>query len=181
MTRYPPFIAIPAVFAIALTACDRPKPKEAIMELKITAFPQEGTIPKPFTADGADLSPALSWSGAPTATQAFALIMDDPDAPVGLWTHWTIYDIPAATTSLVENQAKAPVLGDGSKQGKNTWGRVGYNGPSPPPGKPHRYYFKLYALSEPLELSGGATRQEVDAVLKGKALAEAVYMGKYGR
>lgn len=151
------------------------------MKLNVAAFPQEGTIPKPFTADGVDHSPALSWSDAPATTKAFALIMDDPDAPVGLWTHWTMYDIPSSTTSLAENQAKSPALSDGSKQGKNTWGRVGYNGPSPPPGKPHRYFFKLYALSTPLNLNGGVTRQEVDVALKGKVLAEAVYMGKYGR
>ena len=151
------------------------------MKLNVAGFPQEGTIPKSFTADGADVSPALSWSGSPTETKAFALIMDDPDAPVGLWTHWTIYDMPTGTASLAENLAKVPVLADGSNQGKNTWGRLGYNGPSPPPGKPHRYFFKVYALSMPLGLSGGATRQELDAAMKGKVLAEAVFMGKYGR
>jgi hypothetical protein len=151
------------------------------MELRISAFPQQGSIPRVFTADGGDISPAISWAGAPPRTQAFALIMDDPDAPVGLWTHWTLYNLPADQTALAENQPKAPTLGNGSRQGRNTWGRVGYNGPSPPPGKPHRYFFRLYALSEPLELEAGATREQVDTALRGKTLAEAHWMGTYGR
>ena len=151
------------------------------MELHITAFPREGAIPKSFTADGADVSPSLTWTGAPEKTRAFALIMDDPDAPVGLWTHWTLYNLPSATSALSENQPKIPTLPDGSRQGKNTWGRLGYNGPSPPPGKPHRYFFKLYALSQSLDLDAGATRQQLDEALRGKILAEAIWMGKYGR
>jgi len=151
------------------------------MEIRITAFPQQGSIPRAFTADGADMSPAIAWSGAPAKTQAFALVMDDPDAPVGLWTHWSLYNLPPGATALPENQPKAPTLSDGSRQGKNTWGRFGYNGPSPPPGKPHRYFFKLYALGQPLELEAGATRQQVDAALKGKILAEAQWVGIYGR
>jgi Raf kinase inhibitor-like YbhB/YbcL family protein len=172
---------VSAFLSITLTANVPHPKKEATMELKTPAFPQEGSIPKRFTADGADVSPALSWHSAPAQSQAFALIMEDPDAPAGLWTHWTVYDIPAKTSSLAENQAKAPVLGDGSKQGKNTWGRLGYNGPAPPPGKPHRYFFKLYALSTPLGINGGATRQELDAALKGRVLAEAIFMARYGR
>ncbi len=151
------------------------------MELRISAFPPQGSIPRTFTADGADVSPALAWSGAPARTRAFALIMDDPDAPVGLWTHWTLYNLPPEATTLAENQPKAPTLPSGARQGKNTWGRLGYNGPSPPPGKPHRYFFRLYALSEPLELEAGAARQQLDMALKGKVLAEAQWMGTYGR
>lgn len=151
------------------------------MELQISAFPREGSIPKTFTADGSDFSPALAWTTPPEKTKAFALIMDDPDAPAGLWTHWTLYDLPPGTTSLGENCPKAPTLPNGSRQGKNTWGRVGYNGPSPPPGKPHRYFFKLFALSSPLELEAGATRDQVDAALRGKVLAEAQWMATYGR
>ena len=151
------------------------------MELCITAFPQQGSIPRTFTADGADVSPALAWSGAPGKTRAFALIMDDPDAPAGTWTHWSLYNLPSEARGIEENRPKAPTLPDGSRQGKNTWGRLGYNGPSPPPGRPHRYVFRLYALSEPLELEAGATRQQVDAALQGKILAEAQWVGLYGR
>ncbi len=151
------------------------------MELRITAFPQQGSIPRPFTADGADVSPALAWDRVPARTQAFALVMDDPDAPAGLWTHWTLYNLPADARSLAENQPKAPTLADGSRQGRNTWGRLGYNGPSPPPGKPHSYFFRLYALAQPLDLEAGATRAQLDAALKGRILAEAHWMGIYGR
>jgi len=151
------------------------------MEIRITAFPQQGSIPSTFTADGADHSPALSWLGAPPKTQAFALIMDDPDAPAGPWTHWTLYNLPRGTSVLAKNRPDAPTLADGARQGKNTWGRLGYNGPAPPPGKPHRYFFRLYALTQPLELEAGATRQQVDEALQGKILAEAQWMGTYGR
>ena len=151
------------------------------MELRITAFPRQGSIPSAFTADGVDVSPALAWSGAPPRTQTFAVIMDDPDAPAGLWTHWSIFNLPMGTTALAEGQPKVPTLSDGSRQGRNTWGRLGYNGPAPPPGKPHRYFFRLYALSQPLDLEAGATRQQVEEALKGKILAEAQWMGTYGR
>lgn len=151
------------------------------MELCINAFPQQGSIPRNFTADGADISPALAWSAPPAKTRAFALIMDDPGAPAGLWTHWSLYNLPPETTAIPENQPKAPTLPNGSRQGKNTWGRLGYNGPSPPPGKPHRYIFRLYALSEPLELEAGATRQQLDGALEGKILSEAQWVGLYGR
>jgi Raf kinase inhibitor-like YbhB/YbcL family protein len=151
------------------------------MEVSISAFPKEGVIPKTFTADGPDVSPAVTWMAPPAGTRAFAVIMDDPDAPVGLWTHWTLYDLPPTVTSLAENTPKAPTLSNGAKQGKNTWGRIGYNGPAPPPGKPHRYYVKVLALSEPLNLAAGATREELDRALKGKVLAEGTFMAKYGR
>jgi Raf kinase inhibitor-like YbhB/YbcL family protein len=155
--------------------------QEVRMDVNVQAIPREGMIPRAYTADGADVSPALTWAAPPAGTKAFAIIMDDPDAPVGLWTHWTLYNIPATTTSLGENVPKAPTLADGSHQGKNTWGRVGYNGPSPPPGKPHRYYFRVFALSQFLDLPAGATREELDRSLKGKVLREGFFMAKYGR
>lgn len=151
------------------------------MEVILSTIPREGSIPKPFTADGADLSPALSWMSPPPGTRGFAVIMDDPDAPVGLWTHWTLYDLPATVTSLAENQPKVPTLPCGARQGRNTWGRLGYNGPSPPPGKPHRYFFRVLALSQFLDLAAGATREELDRALKGKVLAEGAFMATYGR
>jgi len=157
------------------------RPREVPMDLQIPAIPRGGAIPKSFTADGADASPALAWAGVPSGTQAFALILDDPDAPSGLWTHWVLFDVPASARALAENLPKAPVLQDGSKQGKNSWGRLGYNGPSPPPGKPHHYHFRLYALSQPLDLPAGATQAEVEKAMRGKILAEAAWMATYGR
>ncbi|MBI4224175.1 MAG: YbhB/YbcL family Raf kinase inhibitor-like protein, partial [Deltaproteobacteria bacterium] len=117
--------------------------------------------------------------------KSFALIMDDPDAPPGTWVHWIIYDLPAKTASLPEGVAKTAEGPNGSKQGL-VWGvesfsRVGYYGPCPPPGKPHRYYFKLYALDAPLNLPAKATKPQVEAKMKGHILGQAALMGTYGR
>ena len=148
--------------------------------LKSSAFSEGSTIPKQYTCDGADVSPALTWAGAPAGTQSFALIADDPDAPVGTWTHWIIWDIPPRG-SLPEGVAKTETLNDGARQGKNDFKRIGYGGPCPPPGKPHRYFFKLYALDTKLDLTPGASRNELERALKSHVLAEAQVMGKYGR
>lgn len=154
---------------------------EAAMKLTSPDIAPGTVIPRAFTADGADLSPALAWTGAPADTKAFALIVDDPDAPVGLWVHWVLYDLPGTAGGLAQNQARSATLGSGARQGRNSWSRVGWNGPSPPPGKPHRYFFKLYALSGPVGLEPGATAQKLEAAMKGKVLAEASLMGTYGR
>jgi hypothetical protein len=159
----------------------QPQSQEAAMDVAVSAFPRSGPIPKPFTADGVDVSPALTWMAPPPGTRAFAVIMDDPDAPVGLWTHWTLYDLPATVTALPENLPKAPTLPNGARQGRNTWGRIGYNGPAPPPGRPHRYFFRVFALREFLDLPAGATRQELDGAMKGNVLAEGSFMAEYGR
>ena len=153
------------------------------MKLTITtpAFKDGASIPKKFTADGADVSPALSWQGAPAGTQAWALIMDDPDAPVGLWVHWLVYDLPGATAGLAEGMGVSTKLPAGSKEGANSWGNSAWGGPSPPKGKPHRYFFKLYALSKPLGLATGASKEELVKAMTGKILAEAQVMGTYGR
>ena len=148
--------------------------------LKTTAFPESGLIPKKFTCDGADASPALSWNSPPEGTQSFALIADDPDAPVGTWTHWVIWNIPAKTTALPESLAKTEEA-SGAVQGKNDFKRIGYGGPCPPPGKPHRYFFKLYALDSRLELKAGASKNELERAMKGHILAQAELVGKYGR
>jgi len=155
--------------------------KEGVMglELRIQAFDRGSRIPKQFTADGPDISPALAWSGAPAGTQAWALIMDDPDAPVGTWVHWVVYDLPAATTALAEGASKS--LPGGAKTGKNSWNQAAWGGPSPPPGKPHRYFFKLYALAAATGLGVGARKEDLLAAMKGKILAESEWMGTYGR
>ena len=151
------------------------------MRLTSPAFQEGETIPKQHTADGKDVSPALAWADVPDATQSFALICDDPDAPRGTWVHWVLFNLPASCRGLPEGLPAQLVLADGSKQGTNDFKKAGYGGPSPPPGKPHRYFFKLYALSKPLSLKEGATKQQVVDALKGSVLAEAQLMGKYGR
>jgi Raf kinase inhibitor-like YbhB/YbcL family protein len=149
--------------------------------LKSSAFAAGAEIPKKFTCVAADVSPALEWSGGPAKTGSFALIMDDPDAPVGTWVHWVLWNLPASAHSLPEGVAKREQLDDGSRQGRNDFSKVGYNGPCPPPGKPHRYFFRLYALDAKLALAAGATRQELDAAMKGHVLGQAEYMGTFRR
>ncbi len=145
------------------------------------SFMPGGAIPRPFTADGRDVSPSLRWENPPSGTQAFALICDDPDAPVGTWVHWVIWNLPAAARGLNEAVQHLKTLPDGSAQGKNDFGRIGYGGPSPPPGKPHRYFFRLFALKEKLTLSAGASRGELERLMQGKVLATAELFGTYGR
>ena len=148
--------------------------------LQSSAFQNGGSIPKKFTCEAADVSPELTWSGAPEKTQSFALMADDPDAPMGTWVHWVIYDLPPNTTKLAEGVPNQEQAASGA-QGKNSSGKIGYGGPCPPPGKPHRYFFKLYALDRKLNLKPGARKPEVEAAMKGHVLAQAELMGKYGR
>lgn len=149
--------------------------------LSSTGFADGDFIPKKFTCDGADVSPALSWTSPPQNTKALALIADDPDAPAGTWTHWALFDLPANTRALPENLAKAPELPDGSRQGRNDFGKIGFNGPCPPPGNPHRYFFKLYALDGKLGLAAGSGKQAVENAIKTHTLAQVQLVGKYSR
>ncbi len=149
--------------------------------LHSTAFKEGADIPRQYTCEGADISPALSWNEAPPKTQAFALIADDPDAPVGTWVHWVAWNIPAATRQLPENVSKTAELPGGGRQGNNDFRKIGYGGPCPPPGKPHRYFFKLYALDTTLDLKPGATKKDLEQAMKGHVVAEAQLMGKYQR
>src|SRR6266581_3665047 len=132
--------------------------KGGTMSLQISsaAFSAGETIPKKFTCDGPDVSPHLKWNDPPANTQGIALIMDDPDAPAGTWVHWVLYDIPGDLRGLQTGILKKETLTNGAKQGAcwgvDTFERVGYWGPCPPPGKPHRYFFKLYALDQKLDL-----------------------------
>ncbi len=146
--------------------------------LQSPAFQEGADIPRQYTCEGADVSPALSWSEAPPKTQSFALIVNDPDAPVGTWVHWVAWNIPASARQLPENAAKSASAGT---QGTNDFKKTGYGGPCPPPGKPHRYFFKLYALDSMLDLKPGATKKDVEQAMKGHILAQAQLMGKYQR
>ena len=153
------------------------------MSLSISSpsFSSGGEIPKKFTCDGADLSPQLVWTEPPLGTKSFALLVDDPDAPVGTWNHWTMWNLPASARGLGEGVKKETRLPDGSEQGRNDFPKTGYNGPCPPPGKPHRYYFKLFALDTKLDLKPGARKHELEAAMKGHILAQAEWMARYGR
>jgi hypothetical protein len=151
------------------------------LELKTTAFRTSGNIPRQFTCEGANASPALTWSDPPAGTKSFALIVDDPDAPMGTFVHWVVYNLPPATHQLPEGVPAGGDLRGGGMQGMNDFPKTGYGGPCPPPGKPHRYFFRLYALDSLLTLKAGARRAEVDRAMKGHVLAQAELMGTFGR
>ena len=153
------------------------------MSLTISSpgFSNGGDIAKKYTCDAADVSPQLAWTEPPAGTKTFALLVDDPDAPVGNWNHWTMWNLPASVRGVPEGAAKDAHLPDGSEQGRNDFGKTGYNGPCPPAGKPHRYYFRLFALDTRLDLKPGARKKELEGAMKGHVLAQAEWMGKYGR
>ena len=150
------------------------------MRITSTAFQGNDTIPAKYTCDGDDVSPPLQWESAPEGTKSFALIADDPDAPVGTWVHWIIYDMPAGATGLPEGLEGDGERADGSRHGKNSWNRLGYGGPCPPGGT-HRYFFRLYALDSKLRLPAGAGVKQVMDAMEGHILAQAELMGKYAR
>jgi hypothetical protein len=151
------------------------------MELKSAAFENGQSIPRKHTCDGPDLSPPLAWSGVPEGTHAMALIVDDPDAPTGTWVHWVLYDLPGETRSLSEGVLPTETLPRGGAQGRNDFGRIGYGGPCPPPGRPHRYFFKLYALDARVNLAPGAGKGSLLKAMEGHIKAEAQLMGIYAR
>jgi Raf kinase inhibitor-like YbhB/YbcL family protein len=150
-------------------------------KVESTAFHQGGEIPKRFTCEGEDISPALQWTHPPPGTRSFVLIAEDPDAPSGTWVHWLVYDIPARVQEFPEALPKLGEDPGGGVQGRNSFGRIGYGGPCPPPGKAHRYFFKLYALDTTLNLRPGAAKAEVVTSAKGHVLGEAQFMGLFGR
>jgi hypothetical protein len=145
------------------------------------AFPAEGTIPQHYTCDGDDASIPLRWSDPPAVTQSLALIFDDVDAPAGTWVHWVIFNIPASVRSLPEGVAADAVVDGLGTNGSNSWGNLGYGGPCPPEGAPHRYTFRLYALDTMLDLEAGASRAELDGAMLGHILDTGQLVGRYGR
>jgi hypothetical protein len=151
------------------------------IELRTTSFTPGGFIPKRFTCEAADASPALSWTDPPPGTRSFALIEDDPDAPSGTFVHWLVYDLPAASRRLPEALSGSGHIPGGGRQGTNDFSKTGYNGPCPPRGKPHRYFIRLYALDVRLNLRSAATRQELDAAMQGHILAQGELMGLFQR
>ena len=150
-------------------------------ELKSQAFQAGDRIPTKYTCEGADVSPPLRWNDPPRGTRSIVLIADDPDAPVGDWVHWVIFNLPENQRDLPEGVPTQETFPNGARQGLNDFINVGYGGPCPPPGKPHRYYFKLYALDGMLDLKPRATKAKVLEACKGHILAEAQLMGQFGR
>jgi len=150
------------------------------MKLESSAFAHQGEIPAKHTCEGENVSPPLTWSGAPDGTRSFALVVDDPDAPdpaapKRVWVHWVLYDIPPAVSALAQGATHAPA---GSRDGKNDWGKTGYGGPCPPIGR-HRYFHKLYAVDTLLGDRGPLTKAELEAAMKGHVLANAELVGTY--
>ncbi len=145
------------------------------------AFQAEATIPQLYTCDGADTSIPLSWSDPPAGTQSLALIFDDVDAPAGTWVHWVMFNIPTGVRSLPEGVEADPIVDGLGTNGSNSWGNLGYGGPCPPGGAPHRYTFRLYALDVLLDLEAGASRAELDGAMEGHILNTGQLVGRYGR
>lgn len=150
-------------------------------QIESSGFKEGAKIPSQYSCEGADFSVPLKWSGAPSNIKSFAIIMDDPDAPMGTWVHWVVYNIPPHVTALTENQAKEEKLNIGALQGMTDFKKVGYGGPCPPPGKPHRYFIKLYALDILLNLPSKATKQQLLGAMQKHILAQTQLMGTYQR
>ena len=146
-----------------------------------SAFENDQPIPKKFTGDGQDVSPPLAWKDAPAGTKQWALICDDPDAPGRIWVHWVLFNLPGNLRSLKEGVPAQETFEDASRQGQNDFGNLGYGGPAPPRGKPHRYEFKLYALDAMLTLPARAKKDDVIKAMTGHILEEGQLMGKYQR
>ncbi|UCG54479.1 MAG: YbhB/YbcL family Raf kinase inhibitor-like protein [Dehalococcoidia bacterium] len=151
------------------------------LSISSPAFGDGETIPTKYTCEGQDISPQLDWSGIPKGAESLALIADDPDAPGGIFTHWIIFNIPPESSGLSEASPSTPRLPNGSIQGVNDFGRAGYGGPCPPPGKPHRYRFILYALDKKLDLTTGSTKYQVLNAMKNQIVAQRQLTGIYQR
>jgi Raf kinase inhibitor-like YbhB/YbcL family protein len=178
-----PFLFL-AFLAFVMSGCGPgPSPTaipEMAFKLTSTAFAHEEPIPQKYTCDGEDISPPLQWSDPPQGTQSLALICDDPDAPIGTWVHWVLYNLPAEARALPEGVPSDAELPDGSRHGENSWRRLDYGGPCPPSGT-HRYFFRLYALDTVLDLESGEGKKQVLQAMEGHILAQAELMGVYSR
>ncbi len=150
------------------------------LSISSTAFAAGKPIPAVYSCKGRSVSPPLAWAGTPATTKSFALILDDPDAPSGTFVHWVIYNIPASSGSLPEAVPASAQLPDGSVQGNNGAGQLGYTGPCPPSGT-HRYFFKLYALDAALTLPSGASKDQLLKAMQGHVLAQGELMGTFSK
>jgi Raf kinase inhibitor-like YbhB/YbcL family protein len=151
------------------------------MQMSSTAFKEGEAIPVVYTCDGKNISPPLSWTEVPQGSQSLTLIVDDPDAPAGTWVHWVVFNLPPAMSSLSEGASSSGRQEQFGIAGTNSFQKSGYGGPCPPKGKPHRYFFKLYALDTMLGLKSGASKADVEKAMQGHILAQGQLMGTYGR
>ncbi len=154
---------------------------QSSIRLESTAFAAGATIPQAYTCTDADKSPPLAWQDAPQSARTIAIVVDDPDAPSGVWVHWVLYNLPARVSRLAEGVAKTTTLPNGASQGVNDFGKTGYNGPCPPPGRPHHYRFRLFALDSELNLRPGASAADLEAATKGHVVASTELVGIFGR
>jgi Raf kinase inhibitor-like YbhB/YbcL family protein len=178
------FAAAGFCFLLGLTVINciaADKARKDQMQLTSTAFSEGAAIPAKYAYDARNVSPPLKWSGVPAGAKNLALIVDDPDAPVGTWVHWVLYDLAPTVTELPEDLPKSQSVAGGAKQGLNDFKRLGYGGPCPPPGKPHRYFFKLYALDAALDLKPGLTKKDLERAMEKHIVAQAQLMGTYQR
>src|SRR2546423_845199 len=173
------FLRFPVFFAFVLMmvsiALGQSSKSEAKVTLSSPAFQAGGTIPDQFTCKGANLNPPLQFSGIPAGAKSIALIVDDPDAPGGLFSHWVVWNIDPVTTQIGEKSIPA-----GAVQGTNDFGKPGYGGPCPPSGT-HRYFFRIFALDRELDLPVGAKRSQLDTAIKSHVIAKGELMGRYAR
>ena len=153
--------------------------RTAEIRLTSSAFEHGGRIPYVHTCEGDDVSPPLEWTGAPVETRSYAVVCEDPDAPRGTWIHWVLYNISGDAVELTRAIPTLPELPSGARHGRNTAGDMAYAGPCPPPGNPHRYFFRLYALDITLNLPVGATKAELEKAIDQHILAQGTLMGTY--
>lgn len=151
------------------------------IRLQSSDFDEGGVLPVTYTCDGDNTSPALSWEGVPAGTKSLVIIAEDPDAPHGNWAHWVVYDIPPDVRTFPGGVAPAKAMEDGTRQGTNDYKTIGYGGPCPTPGRPHRYVFHIYALRKRLNLPPGANRDQVENAMTGWILDEGQTMASYTR
>jgi hypothetical protein len=154
---------------------------EMTLSLSSTAFKEGDKIPIKYTCDAEDISPPLAWGEPPQKTQAFVLIVDDPDAPGAVFTHWVLFNIPGNIRQLGEGIPAQEWLQSGASQGKNDFGKTGYGGPCPPRGSAHHYRFTVYALDRSLDLKPSASKNQILDAMKGHILAQGQLMGTYQR
>jgi Raf kinase inhibitor-like YbhB/YbcL family protein len=175
-------LALLSIMILLASGCIT-KQEDNMNNISISAegFKDGTTIPDVYTCKGKDISPSLSWKEIPAGTKSIALIMDDPDAPGGTFVHWVLYNVPAGTQKMPEGMPYDKTLPDGSMQGMTDFGRTGYGGPCPPPGKPHRYFFKIFALDSMINLPPGASKKQLENVMAGHILAKGEIIGMYKR
>lgn len=166
---------IPFLLTIGIFILANVYGKEVQMKISSSAFEQNGQIPKKYTCDGSDVNPPLKFEGVPVEAKSLALIVDDPDAPVGTWVHWVVWNIDPNNTEIKENSVLK-----GAQQGMNDFRKHDYGGPCPPSGT-HRYFFKLYALDTMLNISSNSKKSDLEKAMKGHVLEKAEIIGLYKR